>query len=62
MHAWVSPRNSNAKTSHSEKTHPRRITSAPLHEWAASWSDVTEFEFIPVISSRKISEKMAWKE
>ena len=43
--------------SRSEKTHPYRITSALLHEWAANWSDV--IEFIPVISSREMREKMA---
>lgn len=34
------------------------MTSALLHEWAANWSDVTDFEFIPVISSREMREKM----
>lgn len=32
-----------------------------LHEWAASWNDVTDFEFIPVISSQEMSDKMAKK-
>ena len=32
-------------------------SEALLHEWAANWSDVTDFEFIPVISSREMSEK-----
>lgn len=30
-----------------------------LHEWACNWDDVTEFEFIPVISSQEMSDKMA---
>ena len=30
-----------------------------LHQWAANWNDVTDFEFIPVISSQEMSEKMA---
>lgn len=30
-----------------------------LHEWASNWNDVTEFEFIPVISSKEMSAKMA---
>lgn len=30
-----------------------------LHEWASNWTDITDFEFIPVISSREMSEKMA---
>lgn len=30
-----------------------------LHEWASNWDDITDFEFIPVISSREMSEKMA---
>lgn len=34
-------------------------SEALLHEWAANWSDVTDFEFIPVISSQEMSEKMA---
>lgn len=32
-------------------------SEALLHEWAANWSDV--IEFIPVISSREMREKMA---
>ncbi|MEI3161554.1 MAG: DUF3303 family protein [Oscillospiraceae bacterium] len=34
-------------------------SEALLHEWTANWPDVTEFEFIPVISSREMREKMA---
>lgn len=30
-----------------------------LHKWASNWNDVTDFEFIPVISSKEMSEKMA---
>lgn len=30
-----------------------------LQKWAANWNDVTEFEFIPVISSQEMSKKMA---
>lgn len=29
-----------------------------LYEWASNWNDVTDFEFIPVISSREMSAKM----
>lgn len=29
-----------------------------LHEWASNWNDVTDFEFVPVISSKEMSEKM----
>ena len=32
-----------------------------LHEWAANLNDVTDFEFIPVISSQEMSDKMAKK-
>ena len=34
-------------------------SEALLRQWAANWDDVTDFEFIPVISSREMSEKMA---
>ena len=27
-----------------------------LHMWAANWEDITDFEFIPVISSREMSK------
>lgn len=37
-------------------------SEALLHEWAANWSDLTNFEFIPVISSQEMSAKMAAKE
>ena len=30
-----------------------------LQEWADNWSDIVDFEFIPVISSHDMSEKMA---
>lgn len=30
-----------------------------LHKWASLWMDITDFEFIPVISSNEMSEKMA---
>ena len=30
-----------------------------LHKWASNWNDVTNFEFIPVISSKEMSAKMA---
>lgn len=30
-----------------------------LQEWASNWNDVTDFEFIPVISSQEMSAKMA---
>lgn len=29
-----------------------------LYEWASKWSDITDFEFIPVITSQQMSEKM----
>lgn len=28
-----------------------------LHQWAANWEDITEFEFIPVITSAQMQEK-----
>ncbi len=30
-----------------------------LREWASHWEDVTDFTFIPVVSSREMSERMA---
>lgn len=30
-----------------------------LYKWADNWKDVTDFEFIPVISSHEMSDKMA---
>ena len=33
-----------------------------LYEWASNWNDVTDFEFIPVISSQEMSDKMANKQ
>lgn len=32
-----------------------------LHEWAENWKNVTDFEFIPVISSQEMSAKMMEK-
>ena len=32
-----------------------------LYEWSSNWNDVTDFEFIPVISSQEMSDKMANK-
>ena len=29
-----------------------------LHKWVSKWNDVTDFTFIPVISSQKTSAKM----
>ena len=29
-----------------------------LREWASNWNDLMEFEFIPVIESREMIEKM----
>lgn len=29
-----------------------------LQKWASNWEDITEFEFIPVISSQEMNEKM----
>lgn len=34
------------------------IEKYKLNEWAPNWNDVTEFEFVPVISSQEMSEKM----
>ena len=28
-----------------------------LHEWASNWKDVTDFTFIPVITSHEMSKK-----
>ena len=33
-----------------------------LYEWSSNWNDVTDFEFIPVISSQEMSDKMANKQ
>ncbi len=33
-----------------------------LQKWAANWSDVTDFEFIPVISSVEMSRRMTKNE
>lgn len=33
-----------------------------LYKWAENWSDITDFEFIPVISSHDMSEKMKKEE
>lgn len=30
-----------------------------LEEWAANWQDIVDFEFIPVLSSKDMSERMA---
>lgn len=30
-----------------------------LHKWASNWRDIVDFEFIPVLSSKEMSEKMA---
>lgn len=35
------------------------INEELLHIWAAHWTDIVEFEFIPVISSNEMSKKMA---
>ena len=32
-----------------------------LHQWASNWNDLTDFEFLPVLSSKDMSEKMANK-
>lgn len=32
-----------------------------LYEWSSNWNDVTDFAFIPVISSQEMSDKMANK-
>lgn len=34
-------------------------SEALLHEWASHWADITDFEFIPVITSGEMREKMA---
>ncbi len=33
-----------------------------LYEWSSNWNDVTDFAFIPVISSQEMSDKMANKQ
>lgn len=30
-----------------------------LHEWASNWNDIVDFQFIPVVSSKEMAEKMA---
>ena len=30
-----------------------------LQKWASNWQDIVEFEFIPVLSSNQMSERMA---
>jgi hypothetical protein len=30
-----------------------------LHKWADNWQDIVDFEFIPVLSSKDMSEKMS---
>ena len=30
-----------------------------LKQWAANWKDIVDFEFIPVVSSKEMSEKMS---
>lgn len=30
-----------------------------LQKWASNWEDIVDFEFIPVLSSKDMSEKMA---
>ena len=30
-----------------------------LKKWASNWSDIEDFEFLPVLSSNEMSEKMA---
>jgi hypothetical protein len=30
-----------------------------LQKWASNWQDIVNFEFIPVLSSKEMSEKMA---
>ena len=37
-----------------ECDHPRL-----LHEWADSWSDLVDFEFIPVVTSQEMAVKFA---
>ena len=32
---------------------------ALLHTWASNWEDIVDFEFLPVLSSKEMSEKMA---
>ncbi len=42
-----------------EKYKDKEVESLELlHEWASNWNDVTDFEFVPVISSHEMSEKM----
>lgn len=30
-----------------------------LHKWADNWKDIVDFEFIPVLNSKEMSEKMS---
>lgn len=30
-----------------------------LHKWASNWNDIVDFQFIPVVSSKEMAEKMA---
>ena len=30
-----------------------------LQKWASNWKDIVNFEFIPVLTSKEMSEKMA---
>jgi hypothetical protein len=32
-----------------------------LQKWASNWKDIVDFEFIPVLTSKEMSEKMADK-
>ena len=36
------------------QTHDRRL----LDEWIANWADLTDFEVIPVITSKEAAEKI----
>ena len=31
---------------------------ALLQEWASNWEDIVDYEFLPVLSSKEMSEKM----
>ena len=33
--------------------------AALLHEWAANWQDLADFEFVPVVTSKEMSDRMA---
>ena len=49
--SWVEP-NFDRCFQLMECTHPER-----LHDWAANWNDLVDFEFIPVITSQEAATR-----